>query len=100
MTVAIENVLNQAKNLSIDERYELIDALVAMEEPPPGLLMGEEFLAELKRRSEEIDRGETQGLPLEEVIRQARQRLRMPSTKSIDDLRDRELDNPGRPGTL
>lgn len=74
MTTTMKDLLNSAKNLSLNERYELIDALVAMEEPPPGLLMGEEFLAELKRRSDEIDRGESQGLPLELVIRQARQR--------------------------
>lgn len=77
MTI-FEEVINKAKHLSLDERYELIDALVAMDEPPEGELVGEAFLAELKRRSEEIDRGDTQGYTWDEVRLSARTKLGMP----------------------
>ena len=78
MTATIQEFLNNAKSLSLDERYELIDALVAMDEPPLGKLIGEVYLAELKRRSDEIDQGDMTGYTWDEVRLNARQKLGMP----------------------
>jgi putative addiction module component (TIGR02574 family) len=63
----IDAVFSAAMNLPVDERLRLIDELAASvpDDRPPSL--SAEWIAEIDRRSEEIDRGETTLVPWEIV---------------------------------
>jgi putative addiction module component (TIGR02574 family) len=64
------DILEMAKKLPWDERWEL---LVALREtlkpfPPPDGMTHEEFLAELDRRWEAVESGQMTSAPWEEVM--------------------------------
>ena len=63
----IEAILASAKQLSVDERLELIDAL--WETVPTNALppLSDEWLAEIERRSAELDAGTVTTIPWEQV---------------------------------
>ena len=57
------------------QRLDLAEALFAVSEPPPPGLMGDAWLAELQRRSAEINSGEIVWSSWAEVKRRVRHRL-------------------------
>jgi putative addiction module component (TIGR02574 family) len=77
MSTGASEILSAALSLSDDERasiaYELLHSL-----KPSGILSEDDpnFLAELERRAEAFDRGETTAHDWEEVSRELRQMLR------------------------
>ena len=75
MSPAIEQLLDSALSLPDSQRLELAEAIFAASEPPTPELTGEAWLAELKRRSDEIDSGEAILTSWAEVKKRVRSRL-------------------------
>ncbi len=75
MTPTTEQLLTSALSLPESERLELAEALLAASEPPCPEPSGEAWLAELHRRSAEIDTGEAVLSPWSEVKQRVRARL-------------------------
>ena len=70
MQPTTEQVFQSALALPSDERFQLIEALIAAEQTPPPF--DESWRAVIQRRSAEIDAGSVPEIPWSEV----RQRLR------------------------
>lgn len=75
MSPAAEQLLNSALQLPEPERLELTDALLAALEPPVPELTGDAWLAELQRRSAELDAGTAVLSSWEEVKQRVRGRV-------------------------
>jgi putative addiction module component (TIGR02574 family) len=75
MSPTAEQLLRSALNLPESERLELAEALWAASEPSPPEPTGDAWLAELHRRSAEIDAGAAALTPWPEVKRRVRARL-------------------------
>jgi len=74
MSPSTEHVLHSALELPIDEQIELVEALVASldeKDPPP---LDKQWLAEIQRRSEEIDSGKVKPIPWSVVREEIRKR--------------------------
>ncbi len=70
--MSIDQLTAEALALPTEDRealaYTLLDSVPAKDEPE----FDEDFLRELHRRGEELDSGAVQGIPHEEVMREAR----------------------------
>jgi putative addiction module component (TIGR02574 family) len=75
MSPTAEQILTSALNLSESERLELAEALLAASEPPGPEPTGEAWLAELHRRSAQIDAGDVILGSWQEVKQRVRARL-------------------------
>jgi putative addiction module component (TIGR02574 family) len=75
MSPATEQLLQSALALPESEQLELAEALLAACAPPPSEPTGDAWLAELQRRSAEIDAGGVALTPWPEVKRRVRARL-------------------------
>lgn len=71
----LQEVLEAARCLPADDRVELVDELIATLEPADKLLLDDEWLAEIQRRSREYDAGRMAAIPWETVKEQARKRV-------------------------
>ena len=61
-------VLAAAQTLSWDEQHRLVDELGrGIDDCPPGVLVGDEFDAELRRRLEEVRGGKAEMIPWDTV---------------------------------
>ncbi len=69
MSSTAERLLQEAMTLSVDERLELAEALMDGAEPAKGLPFHSAWLAEVQRRSQQIDSGEVTLISWEEVKR-------------------------------
>ena len=65
-----------ALNLPADERAALAQKLLLSLDEPSDAELEQTWLAEAARRARELDRGEVQAIPAEEVRRKARSLLR------------------------
>ena len=75
MSLTTERILTSALALPEPERLELAEALLAASEPPAPEPTGDAWLAELHRRSAQIDAGEAVLTPWPGVKRPVRARL-------------------------
>jgi putative addiction module component (TIGR02574 family) len=75
MSPTTQQLLASALALSESERLELAEALLAASEPPSPEPTGDAWLAELHRRSAQIDAGEATLAPWPEVKQRVRARL-------------------------
>ncbi len=75
MSPMSEQLLVSALTLSEAERLELAEALLAASEPPSPEPTGDAWLAELHRRSAQIDAGDATLTAWSEVKRRVRARL-------------------------
>ncbi len=75
MSPTTQQLLASALALPESERLELAEALLAASEPPPPEPTGDAWLAELHRRSAQIDSGEATLTPWPEVKQRVRARL-------------------------
>lgn len=75
MSPSTEQLLASALALPESERLELAQALLAASEPPAPEPTGDAWLAELQRRSDQIDAGEAALIPWEEVKQRVRARV-------------------------
>jgi len=73
MSLASKDIFEIALELPEGERLDLAAALLAASEPPTPELAGESWLAEIDRRSREIDSG-VSCISWEQVKRSARER--------------------------
>lgn len=68
----LQKIEDEVRQLSQEERAQLIRRLVlSLESPSQGELKSD-WLLEARRRSEELDKGVVRAVPAEEVIRKAR----------------------------
>jgi putative addiction module component (TIGR02574 family) len=75
MSQVVESLFASAMALSEGERLDLAAAILEATEPEVAGPIGEEWLAELQRRSDEIDAGTAKLIPWGEVKRDARARI-------------------------
>lgn len=76
MTQPANEIVNAAKQLSENERLEIVQELLASLEPAADEDVDAAWAAEVDRRSREIKEGSVQPIPWEEVKSQARKRAR------------------------
>ena len=78
MSLSLVEIEAEARQLSSDERGTLIRRLVRDQDSENPILpeIAEAWADEAERRDLEMERGEVEGIPLDEVIRQARALLR------------------------
>ncbi len=72
--VTYEEVLRTARSLDEPERVRLVDELLETLSPAEAAPLDDAWLAEIDRRSAELDAGAVQTIPWSEVRRQAWQR--------------------------
>jgi putative addiction module component (TIGR02574 family) len=72
MSLASKDIFEIALELPEGERLDLAAALLAASEPPTPELAGESWLAEIDRRSQEIDSGSVSCISWEQVKQAAR----------------------------
>ncbi len=75
MIAKIDEVLEAALALPVDEQRVLVEALLAATDPPSPNSLHPSWAAEIHRRSEAYDAGQTRTLTWEEVKEQASRRL-------------------------
>lgn len=75
MSLRVEELLEQALELSGEDRLQLAEALLSSVGPPDALPFDAEWLTEAKRRAARIDSGEGKLSSWEEVRERARRRL-------------------------
>ncbi|HEX4589105.1 MAG TPA: addiction module protein [Gemmataceae bacterium] len=77
MSATTAEIFEMAKALPKKERWELMEKLSSTFSPPePDGMTREEFLAELRRRSEECDAGRMTSSPWREVMDRLEQKNR------------------------
>jgi putative addiction module component (TIGR02574 family) len=70
-----DSLFDDASQLPIDQRLQLIDALWSTVPDDAALPLSEEWMAEIQRRSAEYDAGLSQPVPWEKVRAQALARV-------------------------
>lgn len=75
MSPATEAIFRAALALPDQERTELIEELLALQPDSGDLPLDPAWLAEIQRRSAEIDKGEVISTPWEEVRDRVRERV-------------------------
>lgn len=75
MSPTAQQLLASALALPEAERAELVDALLDADEPPASGPVGEAWVAEIQRRSAELDAGTATTTPWAEVKRRVHARL-------------------------
>jgi putative addiction module component (TIGR02574 family) len=76
MSTTLEDIKEKAQQLSEMERAELALALIESLDGPPDADVEEAWRIEIERRVGEIERGEVQPVPGDEVLERLRRRLR------------------------
>jgi len=76
MSTTLEDIKEKAQQLSEMERAELALALIESLDGPPDADVEEAWRIEIERRVGEIERGEVQPVPGDEVLDRLRRRLR------------------------
>lgn len=73
-TATYEEVLQTARSLNEPERVRLVDELLGTLSPSEAAPLDDAWLAEIDRRSAELDSGAVQTIPWSEVRRRAKAR--------------------------
>jgi putative addiction module component (TIGR02574 family) len=76
MSTTLEDIKEKAQQLSEMERAELALALIESLDGPPDADVEEAWRIEIERRVGQIERGEVQPIPGDEVLERLRRRLR------------------------
>ena len=70
----LKEIISEAESLPVQERAILVDSVLRTLNPPdPGL--ERRWIAEAKRRREELRSGRVQGIPADEVSAEIRERF-------------------------
>lgn len=75
MDTQAQQILQTALALPRDDRVEIAESLLLSLDDKTGDEIENAWAVEIKRRLDEIDRGEVKMIPMEEVIREMRERL-------------------------
>ena len=76
-SVTYDDVLRTACSLDEPERVRLVDDLLSTLSPAEAAPLADAWLAEIDRRSAELDSGAVQTIPWSEVRRRARERANL-----------------------
>lgn len=76
MSTTLEDIKEKAQQLSEMERAELALTLIESLDGPPDADVEEAWRIEIERRVGQIERGEVQPVPGDEVLERLRRRLR------------------------
>jgi putative addiction module component (TIGR02574 family) len=76
MSTTLEDIKEKAQQLSEMERAELALALIESLDGPPDADVEEAWRIEIERREGQVERGEVQPIPGDEVLERLRRRLR------------------------
>ena len=76
-SVTYDDVLRTACSLDEPERVRLVDDLLSTLSPAEAAPLDDAWLAEIDRRSTELDSGTVQTIPWSEVRRRARERANL-----------------------
>ena len=76
-SVIYDDVLRTACSLDEPERVRLVDDLLSTLSPAEAAPLDDAWLAEIDRRSTELDSGTVQTIPWSEVRRRARERANL-----------------------
>ncbi|MCF8108479.1 MAG: addiction module protein [Desulfohalobiaceae bacterium] len=71
MSKTIEEIINVAKELSLEERAELAGTLLLSLDEPTGSEVERLWLQEAERRLQDFREGKVKGIPAEEVFNRA-----------------------------
>jgi putative addiction module component (TIGR02574 family) len=74
MSASSEQILKQALALTLQERAELVEQLIATFQTPPDPHIDELWAREAEDRLDAYDRGELKAVPAEEVFSRSKQR--------------------------
>jgi putative addiction module component (TIGR02574 family) len=66
----VQSILAAASQLPVEQRLDLIDALCETIPPHPEHTLSDDWMAEIERRSAEIDAGTAKTIPWEEARRE------------------------------
>jgi putative addiction module component (TIGR02574 family) len=75
MTTQADDILQTALSLAPVDRAEIAASLIASLDPQAGAEIDAAWADEIKRRIDQIDRGEVQLVPADDVLRSMRGRL-------------------------
>ncbi len=75
MTTQADDILQTALSLAPAERAEIAASLIASLDPQASEEIDAAWADEIKRRIDQIDRGEVQLVPADDVLRSMRERL-------------------------
>lgn len=75
MTALLDRIEREAMALSWEERERLVQDLIAGLESRPVSAIDQAWIDEAERRYDELVSGRVQGVPAEQVLREARERL-------------------------
>jgi putative addiction module component (TIGR02574 family) len=76
MPIAVAEIVEQIRSLSIADKAELLRAMIAELDAPAEIDVERAWLEEARRRSRELDDGSVQPVPGERVFENLRARLR------------------------
>jgi putative addiction module component (TIGR02574 family) len=76
-TVTYDEVLRTARSLNETERVRLVEDLLGSLSPEEAAPLDDAWLAEIDRRSNELDSGAVQTIPWAEVRSRARERAKL-----------------------
>jgi putative addiction module component (TIGR02574 family) len=75
MDTQAQQILQTALALPHDDRVEIAESLILSLDDEAAVEIEEAWAIEINRRLESIDRGEVKMIPMEEVMREMRERL-------------------------
>lgn len=75
MDTQAQQILQAALALPHDDRVEIAESLILSLDDEAAVEIEEAWAIEINRRLESIDRGEVKMIPMEEVMREMRERL-------------------------
>ncbi len=76
-TVTYDEVLRTARSLDEPERLRLVEELLGSLSPDDAASLDDAWLAEIDRRSDELDAGSVTTIPWHDVQRRARERAKL-----------------------
>ncbi len=76
-TVTYDEVLRTARSLDEPERIRLVEELLSSLSPNEAAPLDDAWLAEIERRSQELDSGTVATIPWQDVRRRARERAKL-----------------------
>ena len=76
-TMTYDEVLRTARSLDEPERVRLVEELLGSLNPEDAAPLDDAWLAEIDRRSEELDAGTAATIPWQDVRRRARERAKL-----------------------
>jgi len=75
MAATVDELIQEALDLPVDQRISLAHKILASIEPPPTSAIESAWDEEIRRRIARYDAGQSKGIPAEEVFAEVERRL-------------------------